>query len=309
MTIRSYPKVWNLGHANISELLRDPVLVEEKIDGSQFGFGVIDGALCCRSRGQQIVLDAPGMFDQAVNTAKALAPKLVPGHIYRAEYLRIPRHNSLTYGRVPSGHLILFDVETGIAKFLDYQAKRAEAERLGLECVPAMFYGQLTDVEMLAKMLENTSCLGAAPIEGVVVKNYGRFGQDGHALMGKHVSETFKEEHRKSWKTNNPQKNDVLEMLCEMFRTEARWRKAIERMRDEGRLTSSPTDIGPAMKEIAKDVEVECEIPVRDALWKWARPHLMRRSTAGFPEWYKQQLMARQFAEGGVDGSSEESAG
>lgn len=36
----SYPSVYALGHKALTELLLDPVLVEEKIDGSLCGFGL-----------------------------------------------------------------------------------------------------------------------------------------------------------------------------------------------------------------------------------------------------------------------------
>lgn len=35
----SYPQIYALGHRYLEDLLKDPVLVEEKIDGSQFSFG------------------------------------------------------------------------------------------------------------------------------------------------------------------------------------------------------------------------------------------------------------------------------
>lgn len=36
----SYPSIYNLGHRYIADLLTVPVIVEEKIDGSQFSFGL-----------------------------------------------------------------------------------------------------------------------------------------------------------------------------------------------------------------------------------------------------------------------------
>ena len=45
MRLLSYPKVYNLGHKAITDLLLDPIIVEEKVDGSQFSFGMIDGQL------------------------------------------------------------------------------------------------------------------------------------------------------------------------------------------------------------------------------------------------------------------------
>ena len=40
--VNSYPSVYALGHAAIKELFFDVVLVEEKIDGSQFRFGITE---------------------------------------------------------------------------------------------------------------------------------------------------------------------------------------------------------------------------------------------------------------------------
>jgi len=38
MRLNSYPSIYNLGHHAIATLLDAPVLVEEKVDGSQFSF-------------------------------------------------------------------------------------------------------------------------------------------------------------------------------------------------------------------------------------------------------------------------------
>ena len=35
----SYPQIYNLGHKAIAGIFDDDVLIEEKIDGSQFSFG------------------------------------------------------------------------------------------------------------------------------------------------------------------------------------------------------------------------------------------------------------------------------
>jgi hypothetical protein len=51
----------------VTSLLLDPVIVEEKLDGSQFSFGRFGGELKCRSKGAQPNLFAPEkMFDIAV---------------------------------------------------------------------------------------------------------------------------------------------------------------------------------------------------------------------------------------------------
>ena len=74
MNVTSYPKVYQLGHRAIKDLFLDEISVEEKIDGSQFSFQVIEidneawaTVLKCRSHHQQINLDeVPKMFEDAV---------------------------------------------------------------------------------------------------------------------------------------------------------------------------------------------------------------------------------------------------
>lgn len=100
--VHSYPKIWNVGHPAINELLLDDVVVEEKVDGSQLSLGVFGGELRMRSKNHGLVLDAPEkMFAEAVETGRKLAPLLLPEHTYRGEYLKHKGHNHLTYDRIP----------------------------------------------------------------------------------------------------------------------------------------------------------------------------------------------------------------
>ena len=57
--IPSYPSIYALGHRAIAEILSSPVVIEEKIDGSQFSMCRTDGVLSCRSKGKDMILDAP----------------------------------------------------------------------------------------------------------------------------------------------------------------------------------------------------------------------------------------------------------
>lgn len=49
--LRSYSSIYSLGHKAVKEIFNVEVLIEEKIDGSQFSFGKIDGVLVMRSKG------------------------------------------------------------------------------------------------------------------------------------------------------------------------------------------------------------------------------------------------------------------
>jgi hypothetical protein len=293
----SYPSVYALGHRALAELFSDPVVIEEKVDGSQFSFGSFGGVLRVRSKGQEIFLDGPieGMFQRAVETVVELAPLLHDGWTYRAEYLQKPSHNALAYSRIPAKHLIVFDINTGHERYMSYEDKAVESARLGLEAVPLIGAGVFTSPGEIAGLLTRESILGGQLIEGVVVKNYARFGGEKKALMGKYVSERFKEVHAAKWGEANPDQRDVVQQIIGRYKTTARWNKAIQHLRESGRLLDGPQDIGPLMAEVSADVEKECADEIRDILYAHFWPQVRRAVAAGLPEWYKLRLLDRQF--------------
>lgn len=274
------------------------------VHNSQFSFQKIDGKLFARSKGQELDIDGPEkMFSKGVNTVKAIEGLLHEGWTYRAEYLQKPKHNTLAYDRTPHLHLIIFDIDKGDQNYLSYDEKKAEADRLGLEVVPAHFKGKLNSFEDLKDTLDQVSCLGGQKIEGVVIKNYNRYGGDKKTLMAKYVSEAFKELHRKDWTIRNPGGKDIKGTLVDSLRTEARWHKVIQHLRDAGQLTDSPKDIGPLMKELNLDIKAECEEYIKDELFKWAWKDVIRGVSKGFPQFYKDELAKKQFGED--DGKTE----
>jgi len=294
--IGSYPSIYAVGHKAIQDIFNDDVVIEEKVDGSQFSFMVLDGVLYCRSKGKQLVIDAPEkMFVRAVETVIELQALLVDGWVYRCEYLQKPKHNTLAYDRIPAKHLILFDVMTGVEEYLSSTEKVVEAERLGLEVVPTIFRGRITGVDMFKDLLETESVLGGCNIEGVVIKNYSLFTREKKIALAKYVSEKFKEKHANEWKKTNPSASDVVQRLVATYRHETRWQKAIQHLRDNGQLEGSPRDIGALIREVVEDVQKECEEEIRDALFAHFWPKIRRGITAGLPEWYKESLVDRSF--------------
>jgi hypothetical protein len=291
----SYPKVFALGHRCIADLLKDPVLVQEKVDGSQINFGRFNGELHIKSKGAIIHVDAPDkMFARGVEVIKGL--DLIDGWTYRAEYLQKPKHNVLAYDRTPINHLILFDINSGHEFYVPYESVQSEAQRLGLEVVPRLFEGIIASPEQVVEFLNRVSILGGQPVEGVVIKNYLRFGLDGHALMGKFVSEGFKEVHAGEWKAANPSKGDILDNFVAQYKTPARWQKAVQHIRERGELQGAPQDIGKLIKEAQADLATECKDEIAAKLLEWALPKIQRGIVGGLAEWYKEQLLAQQFA-------------
>lgn len=297
----SYPKVYALGHRSINGIFSDPVTIEEKIDGSQFSFGLFhdengDAYLRCRSKGADLNLIAPEkMFIPALEAVERIKHRLHPGWTYRCEFLAKPKHNALAYDRIPADHLIVFDIAMGLEDYMPYEAKEREARRLGLEVVPRIYQGIVSDPAMLRDVLERTSILGGQKIEGVVVKNYERMSTDKKPMIGKFVSEAFKEVHKTSWKADNPKGRDIIGILIDSYRTPARWNKAVQHLRESGKLTDSPQDIPLLFKEVHTDLLAECGDDIKDKLFAWAWKQMGRGVTAGLPEWYKEQLLNQSF--------------
>jgi hypothetical protein len=290
----SYPTVYALGHRAISELLLDQVIVEEKIDGSQISFGLFDGVLKTRSHHKEMEIDAPEkMFKKAVEHIKTL--QLHDGWTYRGELLCKSKHNTLEYDRIPKGGIIIYDINTAEEQYLNYNDKHVEADRIGLETVPIFTQGRIDNSNDIIGYLDKISILGKSKIEGVVIKNYNRFGLDKKVLMGKYVSEQFKEVHQKEWKESNPKQGDIVQRLITMYKTIARWNKAVLHLAERGELDNSPKDIGKLILEVKEDIKKECQEEIKEILYKWAIDNILRGATAGFPEWYKKELLEKQF--------------
>lgn len=304
--------IYNIGHRAIASLFSVPCQVQEKVDGSFFAFGLFPEAtlvghewvddpehleLRVRSKGAVMSVEAPqALFAAAVKTAVDRRSILKPGWQYRGETLAKPKHNALAYDRTPQDHLILFDICVGEEEYLPYDALKKEADRIGLECVPQLYAGSITDPTQLRAFLETTSILGGQKIEGVVIKPLSPlYGPEKKLLMGKLVSEEFREVHRKSWGESNPSGKDVITLIAAKYTSQARWQKAIMHLTEQGKLDGSLKDVGLLMKEVPQDILKECEDEIKDTLFAHAWKQISRSVTRGLPEYYKEKLLVESF--------------
>ena len=300
----SYGKIYSLGHRAVRDLLNFPVQVQEKVDGSQFSFGVRDGLLHMRSKRAVIHQGGQnGQFQMSVDTACDLFDngKLEEGWTYRGESITRLRHNHMVYGRIPAGGIILFDIDRGEEDLLNYIELGFAALALGLEVVPMFEAGKIESLEDLTSICNQKSILGGDKnIEGIVIKPIGPIFDEhtGKTLRAKLVTDEFKETQTKSWKVANPNRNEFIELLVKGLATEARWRKAIQTLRDEGLLDDSPKDIGPLLQEINRDILDEEGDAIAAALLKHFWKKIISRGvTRGFPDFYKKHLIGLQFGE------------
>lgn len=332
--IPSYVKIFNLGHDAITDLFKSEVEITEKVDGSQIRFGIdSQDELLFGSKGVQLYnKEQNGMFSLAIEQIEKRHDKLKELRVkavehtgnpdislfFYGEYLNKPKHNCLAYDRTPKDNIILFSARIG-ENFVDrYEAIRYYADYLEFETVPLLFRGVMendrvikseagnldqakkfgnTRYEKLKAIIgQTTSVLGGQIIEGVVIKNYKEFhflaGSNPMPCFGKFVREDFKEKLHKEW--GHISGKNALQEFIDGFRTEARWQKAIQHLRERGELENSPRDIGKLMKEVHMDiVEEEAEM-IKKWLYDYFSKDIKRKATAGLPEFYKDYLMKKQ---------------
>jgi len=293
--IPPYPKVLTVGTRGTERLFEGPVIIQEKVDGSQFRFGLApNGDLEFASHHQQVFPGSAGMFEPVVqyllereNTIRSC---LEASSYLCGEYLARPRQNTLVYARRPNGYLVLFDI-LDPGGFGHYPLSDI-GKALDCEVVPTLFEGRTT-LSDARSLLNGESFLGGTTVEGIVIKNYHeniRLGSQVFPLFCKLVNGSFKEKHARNpdWKSGKSKETEYYES----FRTEARWRKAIQHLRERGELEDSPRDIGKIMKEIHDDLVAEEGDDIREWLYKHHIKDLVRTVQRGLPEWYK-DLLAR----------------
>jgi len=295
--IPAYPKIYALGSKPVTDIFDGVVEVTEKVDGSFFGFGKLNGEVLCRSKGQQLNMESPEkMFTQGVEYVKSIADKLDDSVMYYGEYMNKPRHNTLKYETIPLNHIALFNVVKCGQWVTSREEMVEEAAKIDMGIVPLISTFEMHDgkfdTDILKAMLETESFLGGQKIEGVVVKNYEKqflIGDRYHPIMaGKYVSEAFKEVHGMNKTFNSKGK---WETYIEQYRTEARWEKGLQHLAESGVITWTPRDIGVLIKEVQADITEECSEDIKEFLFKTHMGALIRRSTQGLPEWYKDKLI------------------
>lgn len=292
--VPGYGKVFALGSVGTERALVGEVVVQEKLDGSMFVFGINeDSELLMRSHHQPLDPDTrPKQFKAAMDHVRSLDLSWVPADTYfYCEMLDTPKHNTIAYARVPTNHLMLFDVLTGGAWVQSRPALVSFANCLDIEAVPELCQRDVT-VEVLRDLLSTPSFLGGSTVEGVVVKNYHEtiaLGGRMQPLFVKLVNEGFKERNQKEFKAKTTR--GTIEEYIASFQSEARWVKAVQHLRDQGLLVGEPKDIGLLVREIDRDILEEETENIKEELFRLVRSEILRKAKMNFPYWYKDKLV------------------
>jgi hypothetical protein len=151
--------------------------------------------------------------------------------------------------------------------------------------------------ETLKAYIDTKSYLGGVNLEGVVIRNLGQEYIKGDIdlkyLLAKQVSTKFKEKmsgkkrrDKSSWQAYQDQ-----------YRTEARWAKAIQHLRDDNKLTGELRDIGLYISEIKKDITEECKQEICEYLWATYGTQLLRNACVGAAEYFKERYYGGSFCD------------
>ena len=299
--VPGYPKIQSLGQLGTENALVGEVVLQEKVDGSQFGWGINEaGEFVARSRGAVLnEASVQKLFQAAYQHAERMALLIrqcygTDAYCY-GEVLHQLKHNVLTYGRVPRNHIMLFDALVR-GRWLTRFELVDVAALLDVDVVPE-FYRGIAARELLDDLLSRRSYLGEEIIEGIVIKNYGQsvlIGGHVWPLFVKLVRPAFKERHEVEWKSpNGPSKKATVESIIASFNAEPRREKAYQYLRDHGQIEHQLRDIGKLIARVRQDIEEEDMETVKEQLWKLYAPEIMRSATKAIPDWYKAKLAER----------------
>jgi len=326
--IRRYPKVKNLGDRALKHLFDGEIELSSKLDGSnwriyldknnlfELGTHNQEGVEMLKARIEMTKQNRGkhDMFDLAIEQSEKLIPKLkkiiqkynLDNITLYTEYLRTETHGAIHYSRIPKNHLYLFgtiSVKDGIERNLKTKGLIKLANYLDIEPVNILFEGEIHNPEDLEKYLNTDSVLGGTKIEGIVIKNYNQTypidllstqAYVGFPLMGKLVSDKFREVQDKSWKK---QKIPVEDKIAEMYLTEARFTKAIQHLKEEGKITYEKKDLGVLIPEFINDLLSEEKETIEKMIADEFYEKFKRRCSSFVVHKYVDFLTQKQFQE------------
>lgn len=157
----------------VKELLRDNVVVEEKLDGANLGFSLsAEGELHIQNRGQYLQSPFLGQFSRLSSWLTlhhdAVKSALTQDLILFGEWCAA-RH-TLGYTKLPDLFLgfDVYDRKSG--RFWNSMRRNRLLSEIGIAPVPQRHQGK-TDLEELTRLLASESSLfHAGPMEGLVVR-------------------------------------------------------------------------------------------------------------------------------------------
>lgn len=293
-----YPKILQanvLEKLNISKDIFGNFTIEEKYDGSQFRFGYKNSEKTFGSKSVDFNMyqQPDKMFKLAVEQADKVLNNISPDEniTFFAEYLKTPKHNTLTYDHIPQNNLVLFDVYKD--GFRPAEELEEYASKMGIDHAKIL---ETTDrfppKELIDRLLTKESSLGGTTIEGVVIKNYGfnvLINNEYRPLFYKYVRSEFKELNDKEW-NKHPEKQSIMDVIASAVNREAIFRKAVQHLIEDGKSTGRMQDMKDLIPLVYDDLENEYKTVIADVLYQKFEKEVRTVLVRGLPEYYKDYL-------------------
>lgn len=194
--IHSYGAVRHWNDLRMKYLLEEIVVIEEKLDGWQVSFGVMEdfeGQRQLALRTKNTIQEHPDIWEPLQplwDRLETIQSLLKPGWTYRGEYLPERKMHKITYDRPASGLVVIWDIDRGAEDYLQPRQKRDEAMRLGFDVVQPLAVGKFKPSD-IPKLVPDHSMLGGRT-EGVVIKNYRR-NYKNRMMKAKYVRPEFRD--------------------------------------------------------------------------------------------------------------------
>jgi len=281
--IPRYPKIRRLGHKRTKGILDDPddeIVIQEKVDGSNFRFWREGDTICFGSRRVNHLerKEDNGEWKPVMDyiLSKVKPEALREDYVYVGEFFR-PHTIEYAWDRVPVfvGYDLL-DKETG--EVVDYDFAFAEFYRLNIPFVATLYRGKASKISdrLIEELKQRESCYGDTTPEGVVVKNYTK------KIFAKSVNSQFLEDFKKKFGDKRQPKMTVERKVVERFITPARVRKVVQRCHEE-KGSVGAEDIPQILRETVNDMLEEeiltivNEMKVKEIDFRKLRKHASKK--------------------------------
>ena len=249
------------------------IVVQEKIDGSNASFKVVNGQILAFSRNTE--LDESNNLRGFYQWTQTLDPsKLLEGVIYFGEWTA--RHK-IDY-KENLNKFFLFDIyNEHTLEYVSFSMVEDESKRLGLNLVPVFYIGKALSFEEIAKFAGQSKLTDVG--EGVVVKNYNYKNKYEAQVFTKIVTTEFQEMNGVKSPKVTTAKKDSFDQFLDTYMTKARVEKIIHKMVDEQVLSEDYAieDMGTILKNAGTRVYDDLIKEELDSLLKQLKAKVGKR--------------------------------
>ena len=256
-----YPKIKILGdRSNNGILTTGKVVIQEKVDGGNFGFYVENEILYFASHNQNLTdseqIEKTGIpknwkgIEPVMKSWENDPTQFDESLYYYGESLQ--KHTMKYNDNIPG--FIGFDIlDINDDKFLNWNISKQLFEKMGLEFINIYAVIDINDLLSYKKYINylqslyQKSAYKEGSAEGIVIKNYDK------QLFAKIVDDKFKEQNRKVFGHGEIKKSTNEDKIVETYATPGRIEKIIHKLHDEGNEIEMPM-MQILFKKVVEDI-------------------------------------------------------